>query len=341
MKAVCFTNRGKFQIKNIKESQISHPDDVKIKVAYAGLCGDDIRVLRGDLGSFSEDDVMGDEMSGVITELSVNAHAAGFRVGDKVSGLARSTCGQCLYCVTGRPNACMNMRPNGMMREYIILRYQQLCRIPESISLKEACLTPLLATCISCIEKAEIAVGNSVIIFGAGGTGLLLLQLAERKGATDITVVEPVESKRIMAQQLGAQHVINPLTENVYAISSKLTGSIGFDTVIDASGSMTGFNDAVSVVANLGTLVTLSIYHLDFKYSLDMLDFLWRQITIRAVRSPSSLQLPQTVKLLAQLKLDVLTSRVFTINEIDKAYKAFMTGLYPKILIDMKQCESI
>ena len=335
MKAVCFTNRGKFQIMNIKEPGITCPDDVKIKVAYAGLCGDDIRVLRGDLGSFSEDHVMGDEMSGVITELSDNAYHAGYRVGDKVSGLARRTCGHCFYCVTGRSNACVNMMPDGMMREYAVLHYQQLCRIPNAMGLKEGCLLPLLATCISCIEKADIAIGNSVIIFGAGGTGLLLLQLAERKCATNITVVEPVESKRIVAQQLGAQHVIDPLNENVYGIASKLTGAIGYDTVIDASGSMTGFNDAISVVANLGTLVTLSIYHLDFKYSLDMLDFLWRQITIRAMRSPSPLQLPQAVSLLAQLKLDALTSKVFSIDEMDKAYKAFMTGLYPKILIDL------
>ena len=333
MKAVCFTNRGKFEVKNIKQPEISGTNDVKIKVAYAGLCGDDIRVLRGDLGSFLDEQVMGDEMSGVITELSDNAYNAGFRVGDKVSGLARSTCGHCYYCITGRPYGCTNMIAYGMMREYVTLPHQQIVPIPDSMSLKTGCLIPLLDTCISCIEKADIALGNSVIIFGAGGAGLLLLQLAIRKGATNLTVVEPVESKRVLAHQ----HLIDPLNENVYATSSKLTGSIGYDNVIDASGSITGFNDAISVVANLGTLVTLSIYHLDFKYSLDMLDFLWRQITIRAIRSPSPLQLSRTVDVLAQLKLDALISRIYSINEIDKAYKAFMTGLYPKILIDVNQ----
>lgn len=335
MKAVCFTNRGKFQIKNIKEPEISSADDVKIKVRYAGLCGDDMRVLRGDIGSFIEDEVMGDEMSGVITELSDNAYNAGFRIGDKVSGLARGYCGHCIYCLTGRTHACMHMTPNGMMREYVVLRYQQLCHIPDDIGLKEGCLISQLATCVNCIENADIDIGKSVAIFGAGGMGLLLLQLAQRKGATNITVVEPVESKRIIAQQLGAHNVIDPLNENVYAASAKLTRTNGYNTVIEASGSMAGFNDAVSVVANLGTLVTLSIYHLDFKYSLDMLDFLWRQITIRAVRSPSLLQLPQTVSLLSQLKLDDLVSKVFSIDKIDMAYKTFMTGLYPKILIDM------
>jgi len=333
LKAVCFTNRGKFQIKHIKEPQLQHPDDVKIKVMYAGLCGDDVRVLRGDLGTFSEEHIMGDEMSGIITELSDNAYAAGFRVGDKVSGLARIFCGHCIFCVTGRFHACVNMVTDGVMREYLVLHHQQICRIPESVDLKTACLLSTVATCVCCIERADIRIGNSVILFGAGGFGLLLLQLAQRKGATKIAMVEPVESKRILSLQLGAHHVIDPLVENVCAKAFSLTGNIGFDTVIDSSGSIEGFNDGISIAANLGTVVTLSIYHSDFKYPLDMLDLLWRQLTIRAIRSPSPLILPQTLPLLDQLNLHPLTSKLFPIGEIDKAWKAFMTGLFPKILI--------
>lgn len=337
MKAVCFTNKGKFQIKNIREPQLEHMDDVKIKIAYSGLCGDDVRVLRGDLGSFSEDHVMGDEMSGVITELSERAYDAGFRVGDRVGGLARNTCGHCLFCTTGRQHACLNLMPEGMMKEYVVLRYQQICRLPDAVDMKTGSLLSLLATCMSCVENANIHMGDNVVVLGAGGFGLVIIQLVSRSGAAGITVVEPVEVKRTLALRFGAHHVIDPVTSNVCAASHSITGGIGYNAVIDASGSMEGFNDGICVAANLSTVVTLSVYHSDFKYRIDMMDLLWRQLTIRAVRSPSPLILPQAASLLNRLALEQLTTKTFPLDEMDNAYKSYMTGLYPKIIIALDE----
>lgn len=337
MKAVCFTNKGKFQVKNIREPQLEHMDDVKIKIAYSGLCGDDVRALRGDLGSFSEDHVMGDEMSGVVTELSERAREAGFRVGDRVSGLGRNTCGHCAFCVAGKQQACINLIPEGIMKEYVVLRYQQLCRLPDSVSLKTGSLLSLLATCMACVDNADIHMGDNVMVLGAGGFGLVILQLVLRSGAAGVTVVEPVEAKRMVARQYGAHHVVNPIAENVCARSFQITDGVGYNSVIDASGSMEGFNDGICVAANLSTVVTLSVYHSDFKYRIDMMDLLWRQLTLRAVRSPSPLILPRAAALLGQLALEPLTAKVFPIEEMDNAYKAYMTGLFPKILIAMDE----
>ena len=337
MKAVCFTNKGMFQVKNIPEPQLDHLDDVKIKIAYSGFCGDDVRILRGDLGSVAEDHVLGDEMSGVIVDLSDRAYDAGFRVGDRVSALARIVCGHCVFCMTGRQNACINSIPEGMMKEYVVFRYQQICRLPNSVDLKTGSLLPLVATCVSCVENANIHMGDNVILFGAGGFGLVLLQLLLRSGAAGVTVVEPVEAKRMLALQYGAHHVIDPVTENVCARSFRITDGVGYNTVIDASGSMEGFNDGICVASNLSTIVTLSIYHSDFKYRIDMMDLLWRQLTLRAVRSPSPQTMPRANQLLDQLKLDTLTAKIFPIDEMANAYKAYTTGLFPKVIIALDE----
>ena len=333
MIAVCLTSKESFQLRNIPEPEIRDENDVKIKVAFAGLCGDDVHVLRGDLGSFQESQCMGDEMSGIIVALGRNAANAGFRVGDAVSGISRSSCGKCEYCLSGLPQACKTAEPQGVMCEYVVLKYTQLCRLPAEMDLKTGELLPLVAVCAECVEKAEIRWGSSVAIFGAGGMGLILLQLAAQQGAGEITVIEPVESKRTLALSLGARHVIDPLSENVFAKAFRYTDNLGYNTVFEASGSTDGFNNAISVVSNLGVLVTSSVYHSDFKYPLDMMDFLWRQITLRAVRSPSPLKLTQVVKLMERLNLSELTANVFSLNSISQAYSAFTSGLYPKVIL--------
>lgn len=333
MKALCITSKGNFKLKNIPEPQLQNENDVKIKVAYAGFCGDDIHVLRGDLGSFTESQVMGDEMSGLIVDLGENARRAGFHIGDAVSGISRSSCGKCAFCLSGNPQACKNAEPQGVMSEYVVLKYSQLCRLPENMDLKTGELLSLVALCAECVQKADIQWGNSVAIFGAGGVGLISMQLARKHSAGEITIIEPVDSKRKLAVSLGANHTINPLTENVFARANELTEDLGYASVIEASGSPMGFNNAISIVGNSGTLVVPSVYHLDYKYQLDMMDFLWRQISIRAVRSPSPLKQIQIVKLMESLELSMLTAHVFPIDEAGKAYEAFLSGLYPKILL--------
>lgn len=335
MKAVCFTSRGNFKVKEIPLPQLKSAEDVKVKVIYAGLCGDDVHVLRGDLGGFQEDHIMGDEMSGIVVEVGDWAYEAGFRVGDRVSGISRSTCGKCRYCLSGHPEACKTSEPQGVMCEYIVLKYRQLCRLTDDIDLKTGALLPLVAVCAQCVQQANISFGSSVAIFGAGGVGLISLQLLSHIGAGEITVIEPVGSKRLYASEWGATHTINPLEENVFAEAYRITDNIGFNSVIETSGSTISFQTAMSVVSNLGTLVTPCIYHSDFKYALDMLDFLWRQITIRAVRSPSILRQHQIVQLMRTMDLSILTNNVFSINTMAKAYESFTSGKYPKILIEI------
>ena len=333
MIAACITSKGNFRLRDIPEPEIRDENDVKIKVAYAGLCGDDVHVLRGDLGSFRESQIMGDEMSGTIVALGRNAANAGFRIGDAVSGISRSSCGKCEYCLSGRPQACKSAEPQGVMCEYVVLKYNQLCRLPQGMDLKTGELLSLVAVCAECVENAEIRWGDSVAIFGAGGVGLIILQLAAQQGAGEITVIEPVESKRALAMRLGAKHVIDPLTENVFAKAFRYTDNLGYNAVFEASGSTEGFNNAISVVSNLGVMVTPSVYHSDFKYPLDMMDFLWRQISLRAVRSPSPLKQAHVAKLMERLNLSDLTANVFSLDSISQAYNAFTSGLYPKVIL--------
>ena len=333
MKAVCLTSKGNFKLQDVPEPELEHDSDVKIRVAYAGMCGDDVHVLRGDMGSFTEMQIMGDEMSGIVVAVGKTARQYGFQEGDWVSGLSRSSCGKCAYCLSGNPQACKNSEPHGVMSEYVVLTYTHLCHIPPKLGLKTGELMSLVALCAKCVSQANIGWGDSVAIMGAGGMGLVCLQLARRHGAGQITVIEPVDSKRELALSLGATHVINPLTENVFSEAYRYTDDYGFSSVIEASGSTTAFNNAISIVGNLGTLVVPSVYHLDFKYPLDMMDFLWRQITICGVRSPSPLQQTKIVELMEQLDLSVFTNHVFPIESAGKAYEAFTSGLYPKILL--------
>ncbi len=334
MKAVCYSKPG-LKILDMPEPEPG-PEDVKIKIAFASICGSDPHIFTGDFDAFIEAPmILGHEASGTVVELGDQATAKGLQVGDRVTYYFNQYCGKCFYCRNGQEGYCLKIEVHASaMAEYLVCNEQQVYKLPDSISLEEGCLAEPVSVCLRGIDLANIRPGSKVAIFGGGGIGLILLQLAIRSGAVTVAVVEPVEEKRKLAEELGADHVINPKKQDIMAESMKITQDRGFDTVIEASGVQAAVKPAFEVLGKGGTLEYFGLYPMDYNFPLNLFTLFNKEATIRGVYQ-SPYELPRAIALMPKLNLKPLTTTVIPLDDVRKAFEIQKTAKFPKVILSL------
>lgn len=333
MKAVFLEQPQQVSVRSVPEPQIQTEEDVKIRVHYSTICGDDIQRWKG-VYLLPEKIPMGREMVRQIVECGRRASSMGFAVGDIVSGLPFSGCGSCYYCAKGLENLCQKLhRPPGAMAEYVVWRAAQLCRLPEQVSEISGCMIETLSSCMHAVDLANLRQGDSALIIGGGGAGLMLLQLVKLSGAVNVTVVEPVASKRQLALRLGADYVIDPEAENVIERVSKITHTRGFHAVFEASGKTDTLQYVLMLLERGGTLLLFSIYGANYKFPLDATQLFSKELTIRSSNMSRNM-LSRAAAMLPRMELDALASKVMDgKTEAQAAFELQNTGLYPRIVL--------
>ena len=193
MRSIRYFGNGTLKMLDIPEPQITRPDDVKIKVAYCGVCGSDLHFKRAELDFLFDKEngtPIGHEASGVITELGPAATAKGLKVGDQVTYYYNEHCGSCYYCRNGQEQFCENMTgSSAAMSDYLVVREQAVHKLVGGCDLKRGALIEPISVCLHGIDLARIKVGSTVAISGGGTMGMLMTQLAKRSGATKLTVI--------------------------------------------------------------------------------------------------------------------------------------------------------
>jgi 2-desacetyl-2-hydroxyethyl bacteriochlorophyllide A dehydrogenase len=333
LKAVCYLKPG-LEVMDVEEPQLARATDVKIRVHYASICGSDVHILKGDFdGAVPAGRPIGHEASGTIVELGQEATIKGLKVGDKVTYYFNDYCGRCFHCRNGEEHFCTANRPNAAaMAEYIVCSEQQTHKLPEKVDLLTGCLAEPVSVCLHGVDLANILPGNNVAIFGAGGIGLILLQLTKLAGATNITLVEPVERKRLIASKLGADHVLDPADRMFAGKVSEITEGRGFQSIIEASGNTGAAESAFEFIGRGGTLVYFSLYPSGYRLPVDMFQLFYKEATLRGVFQ-SPYVFPRVVSILPKLDLSLLTEKVFDIADAKAAFEEQAKGQYPKIVL--------
>lgn len=316
------------------------PEDVRIRVAYAAICGSDPHLAEGFFGT----DVpigLGHEISGVIDAAGERAEARGLRPGMRVSGNFLRFCGSCRACLTGRQQFCTDIqeynRPG--MAETLTWHMSQVQVLPDEVSLRTGCLLEPTSVAVRIADKTNVRVGDRVAICGGGPIGQLALQVLARYGATSLTMIEPIADRREMALRHGAHHVIDPVSEDQQARADEITAGDGFDVVVDASGSPRAVRGLLDIAAKGATVVYGAMYPETYEMPLNLSDFLYlKELTLTGV-FVSPYAFPRALQLLPQLALDEFTEAVFDIDDAADAFAAHLTGAHPKVLIRCNRIE--
>lgn len=342
MKAAVLNDAQVFEIQNVPEPEMG-PDQIKVKIAYCGICGSELHTFDPvfiearknappmNMPPPKGPRIMGHESCGTILEIGKNCRQ-GYQVGQRVAMNFRSPCGSCYYCRNGKEHFCKKAIPaSGGFAEYAVYEENDIYLLPDNITMEEGGLLEPVSVAVHTLDLANVRPGNSVAILGAGPIGLLIQELALKAGASRLLVSEPSKGRREMAKQLGADVVVNPMTENLEEIGKKLTDGRGFDTVIEATGKIAVAEQAVMLADSGGTVVWAAMYPAGAKAGVPPAYMYSKELTIRSVFiSPYSF--PRSMNLLPKLDLKPLIT-VMPIEKINEAFQMLIKGNGIKILI--------
>jgi len=235
MKAAQITQPGTTRVLTTATPEFG-PDDVLIQVRAAGICGTDVHIFKGEYEAIYPL-VPGHEFSGEVT--AVGANVTRFKIGDRVTADPNIPCNRCSFCQRNEPNQCRNLKAVGVTRdgafaEYVVVHEGNVFPIGD-ISYEDAALIEPLACVVWGLKRVEIQPGDSVLVFGAGPMGCLLMQAVKQAGAARVVVTDVVADRLKLAESLGA-------TETILADANQQKRLMqlepdGYDVVADVTGA--------------------------------------------------------------------------------------------------------
>ncbi|HEY0186593.1 MAG TPA: alcohol dehydrogenase catalytic domain-containing protein [Cellulomonas sp.] len=326
--------RGQVEVIDFPEQQVG-PHDVKIRLAYAAICGSDPHLAEGVFG-WDVPQGIGHEVSGVVEELGAQAHVNGLRVGDRVACNFLHFCGTCYWCRTGKQQFCTEIaeyqRPG--MAEYVVWHESQVYRLPDDVSLLQGCLLEPVSVGVRMLDKLRPRVGDRALVCGGGPIGQIAVQLLARAGVTSLTMVEPIAERRELARRHGASFVIDPTREDLLDRAGQITGGLGYDVVLDASGSTRAVGALPDVTSRGGTLIYGAMYPDDFEMPFNIAQLCYfRELTISGL-FVSPYTFPRALQLLPTLALDAFTQAVFPLEQAALAFETHLSGQFPKVILE-------
>lgn len=254
---------GHLEVMDVEEPLMG-PDQVKIEVKYAGVCGTDLHTFEGRY-KVKAPVTLGHEFSGEV--VAVGGNVTHVQVGDRVtSETTFYICGTCEYCKSGHYNLCstrkgLGTQQNGGFAKYVVARKESVHRLPANVDYLSAALTEPLACAHHAISKAAVKRGEVVVVLGPGPIGLLTAQIAKSCGAT--VVITGLEKDRIRldkALELGIDHVVNIQAEDVKATVDSLTEGYGADVVLECTGAVPAVTMGLDILAKRGRYVQVGIF---------------------------------------------------------------------------------
>lgn len=330
-------------------------DEVLVKIAATGVCASDAHTRSGRIPS-PLPSVLGHEGAGVVVETGEGVtHVA---PGDHVALSWMPNCGTCRFCQTGRPVLCAASAPallagtllDGTVRmhdadqdihhysflstfaDHTVVPATSAMKIPDSVPLDVAALAGcgVLTGYGAVVNRARVAPGDTVLVYGAGGVGLSAIMAAQLSGADQIIVVDPQESKRTGAETFGATRTLAP-TDDVVATVRRLTGGAGADVAIDAVGVEGLLEQAFDATAPGGTVVCVGVPSADAYAKVPGARFVREEKYLTGSLYGSSRPAQDIPKLLSlfesgRLPIDKLVSQTYRFEELDTAFEHLAAG---------------
>lgn len=272
MKAVVIHGKEDFRYEEVPMPKAGE-EEVVVKVKKCGICAADPKIFHGG-AYFSQvayncaPIVAGHEFIGEVVELGPGAKEKyNLEVGDKAIAEQIVPCWECYFCKRGIYNMCDVHKvfgvsgPDGGWAEY--MKYPRgsiVWKVPKDLPDEVAISIEPLSCAIHGVERANIMLGESVVLTGAGAIGLLMLQVVKLKNPGIIIVSDPEESRLKIAKELGADVTVNPQKEDVVKKVKDLTKGLGADVVLEASGNPRAVQQAINMLRRRGRLMEFGVF---------------------------------------------------------------------------------
>ncbi len=336
IKALFLRENLKLSLEETPKPVIVESGDIIVKVTASSICGSDIHFITGEV-PLEPDFIIGHEGVGVVEE--VGSQVKTVKPGDRVVIPYMVSCGACSECLAGRVYACTadlqfgvgKARGDlpGLQAEYVRVPFAEssVVKIPDSVTDREALFVgDILSTGYIGVINGKIQPGDDVAIFGAGPVGLCTVACAKLFSPSRIILVD-LENYRLEAGKLlGATHTINARSLRAGSEIRRLTGGVGVQATIEATGSEVAVDDCLACTAKGGIVSAIGMT--PFNIKLAMGKVFYKNLTM--ISGYTSLhEMRRLVKLLEHRQLDLtsLITHEVPFSNILEGYRIFQNRL--------------
>ena len=324
-------------------------NEVLINVKAVGICGSDVSYYYGhsplDTPNGKGPLYLGHEASGVVAKVgAIPARLGLFQEVDRVALNPVQQCNACPACMRGEFNTCghaevIGVSVNGCFAEYVKVKYTHVYRIPDEVSFEAGALAEPLACATHGIERLDIQLGQTVVVYGLGNIGLMMVQLARASGAGKVIAIDVRDFSLEKAKQLGAVHVINTFdkkskyyVESASAKVEEYNGGRKAPRCVVATSHMDALQDALVVTGACSTVVYFGLPSPEDRLKIPVLEAIQLERTIKfSWLAPLVWDNVFAVVASGQVNLDPIITHRFSLAETETGIKFMKEGKEDKI----------
>ena len=330
MKAYTYINKGEFALIDKPKPTIIEPTDAIVRVTLGSICSSDLHIKHGSVPRAVPGITVGHEMVGIVEELG--SEVKGVSVGDRVTVNVETFCGECYYCKHGYVNNCtsphggwaLGCRIDGGQTEYVRvpLAEQGLNRIPDSVSDEQALFVgDVLATGFWAARISEITKEDTVLIIGAGPTGICTLLCVMLKQPKRIIVCEQSEERRNFVKQ-HYPNVLLTTPDECEDFVKNNSDHGGADRVLEVAGGKDTFQLAWRTARPNAIVTVVALYN--EAQTLPLPDMYGKNLTFKT-GGVDGCDCEEVLQLIKEGKIDTtpLITHRFPLSRIAEAYSLF------------------
>ncbi len=330
MLAYTYKEHGVFQLMDKPKPSLRHERDAIVRVTLGSICTSDLHIKHGSVPRAVPGVTVGHEMVGMVEE--VGAAVTGLKPGDRVTVNVETFCGECFFCQNGWVNNCtdpdggwaLGCRIDGGQAEYVRVPYadQALNKIPDSVSDEQALLVgDVLATGFWAAKISEIKREDTVLIIGAGPTGLCVLQCVRLHHPKCIIICDK-DVSRLRFVRTHYPEVLTTTPDEVLELVLENSDHGGADVVLEVAGSEETFRMAWKCARPNAIVTVVALYNAP--QVLPLPDMYGKNLTFKT-GGVDGCNCEETLELIAAGKLDTtpLITHTYPLKDIEAAYDLF------------------
>ena len=330
MLAYTYLERGKFALLDKPKPVLLDPGDAVVRVTLASICTSDLHIKHGSVPRAVPGVTVGHEMVGVVEETGPDVRT--LRPGDRVAVNVETFCGSCFFCRHGWVNNCtdpsggwaLGCRIDGGQAEYVRVPYadQGLTKIPHAVTDRQALFVgDILATGYWAAQISQISPEDTVLVLGAGPTGLCTLQCVLLENPRRVIVCER-DPQRLAFVRAHYPQVLALGPEGLREAVLAHSAHGGADVVLEVAGSEDTFRLAWECARPNAVVTVVALY--DRPQLLPLPDMYGKNLTFKT-GGVDGCNCAQTLDLIAAGKLDTtpLITHTYPLKDIDAAYQLF------------------
>ena len=330
MRTYTYISEGEFGLVDKPKPVIMHERDAIVKVTLASICSSDLHIKHGSVPRAVKGITVGHEMVGIVE--SIGSAVTHVKPGDRVTVNVETFCGECFFCRNGYVNNCtdqnrgwaLRCRIDGGHAEYVRVPFadQGLNKIPDGVTDRQALLVgDVLATGYWAAKISEIKEEDTVLIIGAGPTGICTLLCVMLKNPKKVIVCEK-DADRIRFINDHYPNVLTVAPEECFDFVHKNSDHGGADVVLEVAGAESTFRLAWECARPNAVVTVVALY--DKPQSLPLPDMYGKNLTFKT-GGVDGCDCEETLRLIAEGKINTepLITHTYSLDKIEEAYYLF------------------